>query len=157
MRKKPKTKEHKTTQAELARQAGTTRHVIAWHLKHSNPPPLHDVPGWIAHLAAHGRSGSAPPELRAKIAQKRLEILEQTRIRLEYDNQVRKGELMPVADACRQAAEACSYLMSELERIEREAPPSLAGCTAVESYKILHAAVERLRRDAKAKFEAIGA
>lgn len=64
--------------------------------------------------------------------------------------------MMPTADAQRQASEACGYLFSELERAERELPPSLAGATAVDIAKRLHGFNEAVRTEAKQKFERIG-
>jgi hypothetical protein len=47
---------------------------------------------------------AAPTDLRRAIAQKRLEILEQQRIAAIRENQRAAGELMPTADAERDAA-----------------------------------------------------
>ena len=60
---------------------------------------------------------------------------------------------MPVAEACRQAAEACAFFFAELKRGERELPPALAGLPAVEIFKRLHNFTETLRKAGKQKFE----
>ena len=60
---------------------------------------------------------------------------------------------MPVAEACRQAAEACAFFFAELKRGERELPPALAGLPAVEIFKRLHNFTETLRKAGKGKFE----
>lgn len=67
-----------------------------------------------------------------------------------------KRSLMPTADAERQAAEACNFVDSELQRGENELPPVLAGLPAVECGKILHSFTERLRSAAKKQFSQIG-
>jgi hypothetical protein len=73
-------------------------------------------------------------------------------LRLQKD----RGELMSCADGQRQAAVACGYFFSELERWERESPPSLAGLDTISCAKALHAFTEGLRKSAKAKFEEVG-
>jgi len=70
--------------------------------------------------------------------------------------QVDERLVMPTADAQNQAAEACQFFFSELERWERESPPALAGQTAVEVFKRQHGFTEQLRKNAKKKFEEIG-
>jgi hypothetical protein len=62
-------------------------------------------------------------------------------------------KLMPILDAQQQASEACAFFFAELERAERELPPSLAGGTAVDISKRLHNFTETLRKVGKAKFE----
>lgn len=86
------------------------------------------------------------------------EVLESEKARREaIKRQIDERATMPTAEAERQAAEACSYLFSELERMERELPPSLAGGTAVDIFKRLHQFTEGLRKSAQDKFNAIGA
>lgn len=65
--------------------------------------------------------------------------------------------VMDTNDAKRQAGEASGYFFSELERMLREYPPSLAGGDAVHIFKKLSEFVEKLRTEADAKFKAIGA
>jgi hypothetical protein len=62
-------------------------------------------------------------------------------------------KLMPILDAQQQASEACAFFFAELERAERELPPSLAGGTAVDIFKRLHNFTETLRKAGKTKFE----
>jgi hypothetical protein len=153
---KPKTEPKKQTQASLAGLLGVSRQLISCHVKAGGAPPLDDLAGWTAHLAARGRTGSLPPDLRRAIGEQRLAILKATKARLERENAVAARALMPVADAKRQASFACCYFFEELAREERELPPRLAGLSAVEVFKHLHAFNENLRREAKLKFEAIG-
>ena len=117
---------------------------------------MNDVAGWIAFLAAHGRTGSCPPELRTAIAQKRLEILAETKIKLARENEIASGLLVPAAEAIRQAGEAGGYFMGELERFCRELPPVLAGLTAPAVAQILDVHIERTRTELQAKLAAIG-
>jgi hypothetical protein len=153
---KPKTEPTKQTQSGLAAALGVSRQLISCHVKAGGAPPLEDVAGWSAHLAAKGRTGSLPPDLRRAIGEQRLEILKAQKMRLERENAVAAGLLMPVAAAQRQAGFACGFFFEELQRAERELPPALAGLSAVEVFKHLHAFNENLRREAKLKFEAIG-
>ena len=144
------------TQLALANDLGVSRQLIAYHLRAGECPPLTDRKAWVEFLAQKGRSGSAPPELRRKIAEKRLAILEQTRKRMARENEAAAGLMMPTEEARRQAAIACSFLFAELERGERELPPAMAGQTAVEIFKRLHGFTEALRKAAKDKFNNIG-
>src|ERR1017187_558504 len=64
--------------------------------------------------------------------------------------------VMLTSDGQRQAADAMAMTFSELDRRDRELPPALAGLSAVEIFERLHAFTERLRTDAKAKFEKVG-
>jgi len=64
--------------------------------------------------------------------------------------------VMPTADAQRQAAEACAFVDSELQRGENELPPVLAGLSSIECGKILHNFTEKVRANAKRKFEEMG-
>jgi DNA-binding XRE family transcriptional regulator len=153
---KPKSKNKIATQSQLADALGVSRQLIAAHQKRGNTPKLDDVTGWHAFLAAHGRSGSAPVELRREIAAERLAILKASREKLERENQVAKGELMPCADAVRQATEACHFLAGELDRLKSEIPPTLAGLDAISICKILDREIEKIRTNAKEKFQSIG-
>jgi len=133
-----------------------SRQLLGHHAKEPDAPALDDVPGWLAFLAAKGRSGSAPPELRRKIAEARLAILRAQQTKIERQNQIEAGKMMPTADACRYAGEACAFFFSELERWAREFPPGMAGGDSVSIAKKLTAAVESLRVAAQSKFDAVG-
>ena len=155
MKSKSKSK-NKITRSSLAAQLGVSRQLIAAHLKKPNAPALNDVAGWIAFLAAHGRTGSCPPELRTAIAQKRLEILAETKIKLARENEIASGLLVPAAEAIRQAGEAGGYFMGELERLCRELPPALAGLPAHEIAARIEIEVERTRTELQKKLNSIG-
>lgn len=148
--KRPKAK---FTKSALADALGISRQALNVHLKSPDAPPIDDVAAWQVLLAAKGRIGSAPKELRHEIARERLEILKETKAKLARENAVANAELMPVADAKRQNFSAWSFVFNELERLEREQPPALAGLTAVEIGERLHVFTERMRTEAKAKFE----
>lgn len=143
------------TQTAVAKQLGISRQLLSSHLKTPGAPSLDDLEGWRTFLAQVGRSGSAPPDLRRKIAVERLGILKEQRAALARKNETEAGELMPCASAARQAAEAMGYTFSELERLCRETPPSLAGLPAVEIGKRLSAEIEKIRSTLKEKFAAI--
>jgi hypothetical protein len=155
---KPKSKSksaQKITQSSLAAQLGVSRQLIAAHCKKPNSPALDDLQGWIVFLAQVGRTGSCPPELRTAIAQKRLEILNETKIKLARENEVESGKLIPFAHVVRQACEAGGFFMSELERWTRELPPMLAGKSCAETAQVMDAQIERTRAELKAKLDAI--
>jgi transcriptional regulator with XRE-family HTH domain len=150
-----KSKSKKLTLTALAKKLGVSRQLLGSHIKTGGAPTLDDIEAWRIFLAAHGRSGSAPPDLRRKIAEQRLAILKEQRAALARKNAQEAGELMPVASAVRQAGEAMGYTFSELERMAREIPPALAGGTAVEIGKRIAAEVERIRSTLKEKFQTI--
>jgi hypothetical protein len=149
------TKSPKLTITALAKKLGVSRQLLASHIKNGGAPPLADVDGWRIFLAAIGRTGSAPPDLRRKIAEQRLEILKEQRAALARRNAQEAGELMTCASAVRQAAEAMGLTFSELERLSREIPPSLAGLDAISIGKRLAAEVETIRKTLHEKFQTI--
>lgn len=150
---KSRTKSKAMTASKLAQMLGVSRQLIAAHRKHPGAPKLQDVAGWTLFLAERGRAGSAPPELRQAIAQARLGILNETKSRLARENAVADGEMMLVSDARRQAAEAWGFLFSALQQGRDELPPQLAGLDAQEVDRHLTVFIERLRIQAKVKFD----
>lgn len=85
------------------------------------------------------------------------EVLESERAKREgIKRQQDEKCVMPTDEAKRQAGEAWAWVFAELERAERELPPSLAGGTAVDIGKRLHSFTETVRRTAKEKFEKVG-
>jgi len=146
------TANRKFTKTAFADALGISRQALNVHLKAPDAPPIGDLDAWQIYLAAHGRIGSAPDDLRRAIAQERLDILKETKAKLARQNKVEDDLLMPVADAKRQNSSAWNFVFSELERFQNELPPILAGLSAVEIYKHLHAFTERMRADAIEKF-----
>lgn len=144
------------THSELAKALGVTRQLITAAASKPDAPKVSDVAGWREYIAAHGRTGSLPPDLRRKIAEKKLAILDQQEIAARRENQIKAGEMMLTADAERQACEAMSLTFAELERRDRELPPSLAGLDAVSIFKRMRADTEQIRKTLKEKFEEVG-
>lgn len=152
-----KTKPAKTkTHAEFANLLGVSRQTLTAAAAKPDAPKLGDVAAWKTYLAANGRTGSLPLDLRRQIGEARLAILKQQEIAAIRENKRQAGELMPTADAIRQAAEAGAMVMSELERRDRELPPSLAGLDAVSICKRMHTDTEAIRKTLKERFAAIG-
>jgi len=154
MPKKPKI-QRKPTQSELAAALGVSRQLISLHARKPDAPPLTDVSAWTAFLAAHGRDGSAPPDVRRKIAEARLAILNETQKRLERENQIASAKVMPVEDAQRQATEAVHYYFGELDRLLRELPPAVAGMDAMAVHFKLKKSLTDLRDAAEKRFEIV--
>lgn len=146
----------KLTQSSLAALLGVTRQLIASHRKKPDAPAINDVTGWTVYLAQKGRTGSAPAELRKAIAQERLNILRETKMKMAREREVQSHLLMKTADAQRQAAKAMILTFAELERFASEWPPALAGLDAVSIYERIHSGIESLRVTLKKKFESIG-
>lgn len=74
------------------------------------------------------------------------------KVKLEID----RKRVMPIADAEQEAAQAMSFCFEELERRDRELPPSLEGCDAARIGRLLYEDTEKIRVGLKAKFEKIG-
>ena len=142
------------TASKLAETLGVSRQLLAAHRKKpAAPKSLNDVAAWTLYFAQHGRIGSAPDDLRRAIAQERLEILRETKLRLARENQESAKALMPVADAKRQNGEAWAFVFSEIDKLANEAPPGLAGQDAVTIHKRLIAWRESFRKAGQNKFE----
>jgi hypothetical protein len=151
-----KSKKTKVTQAILAKKLEVSRQLIAAHIKKGGTPPLNDTEAWRTFLAALGRAGSAPPDIRRKIALERLGILRAQRARFERENQIAAKELMPCGDAIAQADGAMAFFFDHFARWENELPPRLSGLSSIECYKVLHNAIEGLRRDGQARWGGVG-
>ena len=150
-------KRSKMTQAALSRKLGISAKLVAAHVRTEEAPPLDDVAAWEKLLAMKGRDGAAPADLRRKIGEARLAILEEQKIAARRENQIKAGEMMLTADAHREACEAMSLTFAELERRDRELPPALAGLDAVSIFKRMKSDTEQIRKTLKAKFEDVGA
>lgn len=120
------------TQAALARTLGITRQALNWHLKNSDAPPVGDVKAWIQFLAENGREGSAPANVRRKIAERRLEILDETLIDARRKNAEAAGRMLDAGEVRTAVLEGVATLFGETERLfVNELPPALAGLDAV--------------------------
>lgn len=144
------------THSELAKTLGVSRQLITAAASKPDAPKIDDVDAWREYIAAHGRTGSLPADLRRKIGEARLAILEEQKISAKRENARQAGELVPMLECQRQAAEAMSYTFSELERIAQTTPPALAGLDAISIFKRLKSEIERMRKTLKEKFQAIG-
>jgi hypothetical protein len=145
----------KLTKSALADALGISRQALNVHLKSPDAPPVDDLDAWQIWLAAHGRIGTAPEDLRRAIAEKRLAIMEETRVKQSRENDIEAGKLIPFAHVVRQACEAGGFFMSEVERWARELPPMLAGKSCAEIAQVMDAQIERTRAELKAKLDAI--
>jgi hypothetical protein len=152
---KPAAKQ-KLTKSALADALGISRQALNVHLKSPDAPQVDDVDAWQIYLAANGRIGTAPEDLRRAIAEKRLAIMEETRRKQARENEVEAGKLISAEEARQQACQASGYFMSELERWLREVPPALAGKSCVEIAQILRVHIEHTRKELKAKLDVIG-
>jgi len=147
----------KPTVARLASILGCSRQVIENHIKRGNAPKLDDVPGWTAHLAAHGRvGGQADGDLKKQIAVERLAILRETRAKLERDNEQSRGELISFASARQQAVLGAQKYFDCLDSMTMELPQQLAGLDPVAIHKKLCERREQIRNETDEYFAKIG-
>src|ERR1700744_3030499 len=121
--KKKADKKTPITQSQLARALGVTKQVVHWHIQNGDAPPLDDIAAWQALLAEIGREGTLPAKLREKIGVARARLIAAQAAKVERENRLDKKDLMPVASAKHQAAQAMSLTFAELERRDRELPP----------------------------------
>ncbi|MGD0746058.1 MAG: hypothetical protein ABSA45_12970 [Verrucomicrobiota bacterium] len=118
----------KTTQSQLAASLGVSRQLIAHHVKSGNAPGLSDTAGWIEYLAAHGRTGSLPPEMRKKIADQRLRLVRAQAERVEIENRIRRAETIPFSLVTTFIRHLVANLFfGELDRLAYEFPATLKG------------------------------
>jgi hypothetical protein len=89
---------------------------------------LTDVEGWQLYLAEHGREGSAPPELRKRIAEQRLRLLRAMATRAEHASRKERGELIPKAEVQFAVAKGTSVFWSALEEMAQKLPADIKGC-----------------------------
>jgi len=154
-RTKPTAKQ-KITKSAFADALGISRQALNLHLKSLDAPPIGDIDGWQIFLAAHGRIGTAPEDLRRTIALKRIAIMEETRVKQKRANDIEAGKFVLASDAIRQAGEAGGFFMGELERWARELPPALAGKSAADIAVVLDVNIERTRTELQKKLNSIG-
>jgi hypothetical protein len=153
---KTKRTKGKTTKSSLADALGISRQALNVHLKSPDAPPVEDLAAWQVYLAAHGRIGSAPAELRHEIAAERLAILKETRAKLARENEVEAGALILAADVILQCNQAGGFFCAELDRWAREFPPLAAGRDCAQIAQLLDIQIERTRAELKAKLATIG-
>ena len=144
-------------QKELAARLGVSRQTIAHHLKQKDAPPIGDVPGWTAHLAAHGRDGSAPPDLKRKIAEARLAVLKQTERGLRQANDERDGRTISKDEVSTGIKASVALMFSELDRLFlNELPPALKGLDELSIKARCNTAIGQLRQSLRERFGKMG-
>lgn len=67
--------------------------------------------------------------------------------------QKERGETMTIADATGQATEAESFYFAELDRLQQELPPVLAGLPAQEIYDRISKRLEELKKTSRERFK----
>lgn len=144
---KPKTKKP-ITQSQLARKLGVHRQVISRHVKHDpDAPALHDVDGWMEYLAAKGREGSLPLEMRKKIGEQKLRLLRAQADKAEDEKAERRKELLPSADVNAILTELILiHFWGTYDRLTQELPPRLAGLSADEIHTVLRMEKQKLKK-----------
>ncbi|HWX19507.1 MAG TPA: hypothetical protein VN578_06330 [Candidatus Binatia bacterium] len=144
----------KMTQSKLASILGVSRQLIAHHIKTKKGPLLSDVDGWIEHLAAIGREGSLPPEIRKRIAKERLRILQLQAERMEMENAAKRREVVSFADAQRFIQNlVANCFFGELERMAQEFPPTLKGKTEIQINEEVIRQIEQVKVTLQGKLD----
>jgi hypothetical protein len=129
-----KTKKPKLTQRKFAKDLGISAQVLSYHLR-NNPecPELGDRESWTAFLVVNGREAGVPPALRTKLAEARLGLAEEHKLRLMHERKIREGELKPVAEFDTNIKQLFAAMTGELERVFcHELPPVLEGLRAAD-------------------------
>jgi len=150
MRKKSRAQKPKqpSTIAALARVLGISRQALGRHVQKPAAPGLGNVSGWQEYLAAHGRAGSAPPELRRKIAAQRLRLLRAMVAKAERENQKAAGQTLDKGEVQFALSKGTNLLFSGLDRLANvQWPASLKGCGEAEISALTLADVEKLKDD----------
>lgn len=140
MNEKPKTKgppprrpeSEPMTQSKLAAVLGVSRQLIAHHRKSGKGPKTLDVEAWVEFLAAHGREGSLPPEVRARIAEERLRLVRAQADKVELENAARKKLLIDRDFVTRSIGDVVGLFSAELDRMAQELPATLKGKTEIQ-------------------------
>lgn len=144
----------KMTQSKLAEIVGVSRQLVAFHVKTGKAPKLDDIDGWLEHLAAVGKDGSLPPELRKKIAEQRLRKLKAEATMAEHELKLREKQLVEWEFVDKFLAFLLGQkFWGELEKWSQELPPLLQGLPATEICKVIDARFRRLCEDFKSVVE----
>ena len=97
---------------------------------------------WRSRKSSEGEI--SPDQLRAA----RYKLLESQRERIDLENKLRAGELMPVQECYEGAVILGSGMKAAFLRLLNDLPPRLEGCTAGEIFRIMKVEFHRLLRDA---------
>jgi hypothetical protein len=143
-------------QTELAKKLGVTRQLLSAHKKNPLAPKTNSFADWKTFLATIGRDGSAPIDVRRKIAEKRLAILHEQHIAAQRENAKAAGDMVSFQECRRQASEAAATYFAEWERGCRELPPILKGMDEISIFKKLTQRLEEIRETLNRAFDAVG-
>lgn len=150
---KPKPNKPPENANQLAKALGVSRQLIAVHVKHPDHPPFSDVNAWNVFLAAHGKEGSGPPDLKRKLAEKRLEILTETKRQLARENEEAERSVISKAEVSTGIKAGVALMFSELDRLFlNELPPALKGLDELAIKGRCAAAIGKLRDTLREKF-----
>jgi hypothetical protein len=139
------------TWTALARRLGVSRQLLASRRKIPGAPALNDVAGWQTFLAAFGREGSAPPELRAKIAEQRLALLAEMTKRARLENMRTESRTVERGAVQLCLARGVGLLFSELDRFATiEGPTALRGLDEQGCCAVLQVEMKRIGENFRA-------
>ena len=149
-------KKQKPTKTALAKALGCSRSTL--HTWEAAGCPVSDIKAARQWVTANGVGSdmAAPPDLRRKIAEKRLAILNEQLITAQRDNAKAAGEMVSFQDCRRQAAEAAQKYFDCLDAQAQELPPMLAGLDPVAIHKKLCERREQIRTELNEYFDKIG-
>src|SRR5436190_8985219 len=89
-KKEKKVREPKR-QAELAAVLGISEQLLSYYIQKGDAPPISDVGAWLEHLSVASREGSMDPDIRRKLGEARLGLLEAQTSKINLDNKDRQG------------------------------------------------------------------
>jgi hypothetical protein len=146
---KPKNPKNKpATKAELARQLGISRQLLAWHAKQPDAPTdIGDVAAWQFYLADQARDAGLPVKHRLEISRQRARWIEQQANRAERENKLAEKGLIPLAEVKAEIAQAVGILFAGLEAAFAELPLMLEGMSAVDIGRRLTTTSELLKAE----------
>ena len=122
----------------------TARTVRTWRAKGA---PLEDAAKLEEWLALNNQKTPIPPELRERMTNARIRLVEANAERVERENKVRSNELIPKADV----TDFHSHLVGtiffgELDRLASEFPASLKGKSELEIHAECQQQRDRIRQ-----------
>ncbi len=94
--------------------------------------------------------------LAGDIKGERLRVVKATADRVERQNQVETGKLIPYTEAQDQARAAGGIILTHLQRLEMELPAHLTGLSAVEIAQYLDTEFRRVRSEMREAFNNVG-
>ena len=101
----------------------------------------------MEYLAAKGREGSLPLEMRKKIGEQKLRLLRAQADKAEDEKAERRKELLPSADVNAILTELILiHFWGTYDRLTQELPPRLAGLSADEIHTVLRMEKQKLKK-----------